>query len=512
MNTMPTDDSSSKQDPFQILMVDDDVDQLEISRISLEDIDSNLKVTSVTTPEGALKLLEEDHFDCVVSDYKMPGMNGIMLTRKIRETSDIPVIIYTGQGSEEVASTAFEAGVDDYIRKERGLGHFKVLTRRIESAVQKRLFELDRTRYEERLETIYRHASELGRTTSLKEIAGATLDGIEKTFGFEKMSFSIRLDNVLKPVEVRGDTPIVRTEIPLDAPGIIAKAVRTGNTINLPDVRDDPDYFMARSTTRSELVVPVKIGGETLAVLNIESTEVNAFANEDQKLIEIFAEHIASNMIRSRTDTTMEMVMAMVVHDLRGPLVTIVNAVQLIRSSPGSSERMLTMIEDNADRSIAMLEDLRERLLLTPLMKEEMSLSALISMAVEDAFIPDSVKVDLQLDDDLGSLMIDASKMRRVLDNLIRNGLDAMPSGGELTISALRDSVGVRLEISDSGVGISKGDMMYLFVPFHSKKVGGLGVGLVYCKQTVEAHGGTISVESELGKGTTIRISIPLTG
>ena len=105
--------------------------------------------------------------------------------------------------------------------------------------------------------------------------------------------------------------------------------------------------------------------------------------------------------------------------------------------------------------------------------------------------------------------MIDASKMRRVLDNLIRNALDAMPSGGDLRISTRRGDEWRRIEVSDTGVGIAEEDMANLFIPFYSRKAGGLGLGLVFCKEIVEAHGGTISVISDVDEGTNVTITLP---
>jgi signal transduction histidine kinase len=502
--------STNSAESQQILHVDDDPDHLEILRLSLETIAPRIEVISTDSSIEAIKMIEEQEFQCIVSDYMMPELDGIDLCRKVKKTSNIPIIIYTGQGSEEVASAAFEAGADDYIRKEKGQGHFKVLAKRIETAIQKHVFDIDRERYEERLETIYRHASELGRTNNLEEIARATLDGIEKTFGFEKMSFSIVDDNILRPIEIRGNTPLVRTKIPIDGPGLVAKAGRTRETINIRDVREDPDYFVARNNTRSELVVPAIIEGELIAVLNIESIELDAFSSEDQRLIEIFAEHIASNMVRSRANTTMDLVTAMVGHDLRGPLVTIANAVQLIQRGSERSEKLLKMIEDNASRSIMMLEDLRQLLRSATTVREKTDLSALINNVVEDAFIPDSVNMKLRLDEKIGYVMIDRSKMRRVLDNLIQNALDAMPNRGDLTISTHRDSEWKRIEISDTGKGIPEEDRATLFTPFNSRKVGGLGLGLVFSKEIVEAHGGTLSLKSEVGEGTSVTITLPI--
>jgi len=122
---------------LRILHIDDEEPQLELTKLFLEQIDKDLKVRSVLSPEEALKLQRENAFDCIISDYKMLSMNGVELAEKLRENSNIPFILYTGQGSEEVAEKAFNAGIDDYLRKEGEPTHFQVLAKRIRDTVEK---------------------------------------------------------------------------------------------------------------------------------------------------------------------------------------------------------------------------------------------------------------------------------------------------------------------------------------------------------------------------------------
>ncbi len=141
--------------PLRILHVDDEETQLEFTKIFLEQIDQDVKVDSTLSPEEALKLHELGIYDCVISDYKMMTMNGIELAQKVREKSNVPFILYTGQGSEEVAEKAFTAGVDDYLRKEAEPTHYQVLAKRIRHSVEKhRTDELYRKVVEESREAI----------------------------------------------------------------------------------------------------------------------------------------------------------------------------------------------------------------------------------------------------------------------------------------------------------------------------------------------------------------------
>lgn len=104
----------------------------------LEEIDEDVEVESHLNPEDALKIINESNsVDCIISDYKMLSMDGIRLAEKVREKSTVPFILYTGQGSEEIAERAFEAGIDDYLRKEIDPSHYQVLAKRVRHNVEK---------------------------------------------------------------------------------------------------------------------------------------------------------------------------------------------------------------------------------------------------------------------------------------------------------------------------------------------------------------------------------------
>jgi DNA-binding response OmpR family regulator len=130
-------ESSSSTDTIRVLHVDDELNQLEFVKKFLERADPKLYIESVSHPQEALRLLQRRPFDCIVSDYQMPGLDGLESASKIRESSDVPIIIYTGRGSEDVAVAAFSMGIDDYIRKEVDPSHYTVLAKRIMMAVEK---------------------------------------------------------------------------------------------------------------------------------------------------------------------------------------------------------------------------------------------------------------------------------------------------------------------------------------------------------------------------------------
>jgi PAS domain S-box-containing protein len=123
------------QDVIHVLHAEDDEQLGALTGEFLERAGA-LSVTHVTDAGRALDRLDADEFECVVSDYDMPGLNGIEFLEVVRDDHpDLPFILFTGKGSEEVASEAISTGVTDYLQKETGTEQYAVLANRIENAV-----------------------------------------------------------------------------------------------------------------------------------------------------------------------------------------------------------------------------------------------------------------------------------------------------------------------------------------------------------------------------------------
>ena len=120
------------------------------------------------------------------------------------------------------------------------------------------------------------------------------------------------------------------------------------------------------------------------------------------------------------------------------------------------------------------------------------------------------VEAHLSLDQQATYAMLDETSMRGALLNVILNAIESMPQGGTLNITSERiDDATLRLEIADTGRGISDEEAKKLFEPFYTTKQQGLGLGMPYTKKIVDQHGGTITLRSRLGEGTTISITMP---
>jgi len=136
----------------RIIHVDDEPFVLEITREILQSFDREVEMRSSTSPKEAIELVKEKEPDCVLSDFNMPEMDGIEFTRRLREYSMIPVVMYSNVSDEGVTCEAFEAGVDDFIMKQESSvdpEHYMVLIKRIKNVV-------DRYRVKKQLLTIYK--------------------------------------------------------------------------------------------------------------------------------------------------------------------------------------------------------------------------------------------------------------------------------------------------------------------------------------------------------------------
>ena len=232
---------------------------------------------------------------------------------------------------------------------------------------------------------------------------------------------------------------------------------------------------------------------------------------------------------RKRAEQTLADFTAMVAHDLRSPLSNVVSITDSIRDGlfgvvtelqqkwlwkiQSSCKSLITHISDFLD--ISKIDAGSLQLEKAPVEIQPLLQDTLIEYSVE----ADKRKIALktEISDYLPQLFVDRRRMNQVLNNLLSNALKFTEIGGEIEIAArtLGDSE-IILGIKDSGIGIPQDELELIFDKYrqgdggrHSTRTG-TGLGLAICKKIVEAHGGRIWVESELGRGSTFYVSLPL--
>ena len=211
---------------------------------------------------------------------------------------------------------------------------------------------------------------------------------------------------------------------------------------------------------------------------------------------------------------------AMVGHDIRNPLQTVEGAIYLakeeIKALPSRTqeinnvEEMLKTIEEETTYVNKIVSDLQDYARPLQPQLEKIDTQELINGALATMRIPRNIEVSLLIEQDCCIITADATMMKRILANLITNALQAMPDEGKLTITAFREQDEVHISVQDTGQGISDENKAKIFQPLFSTKAKGQGFGLPVVKRLVEAHNGTITFESEVGKGTTFTITIPV--
>ncbi len=204
-------------------------------------------------------------------------------------------------------------------------------------------------------------------------------------------------------------------------------------------------------------------------------------------------------------------------HELRNPLGVMSNAVYFLKMVLADADEnvleYLNIINKEINTSLRIITDLLDFARTRAPQIQVVTARKLIDESFERCAIPEDVAVKVDLADNLPLLKVDPLQTGQVMQNLITNGIQAMPTGGSLTIRGGWDNEGmIRLEVADTGEGISPENMKKLFQPLFTTKAKGIGLGLVVCKNLVEANGGRIEVVSKQGEGTSFTVTLPVAG
>jgi signal transduction histidine kinase len=206
----------------------------------------------------------------------------------------------------------------------------------------------------------------------------------------------------------------------------------------------------------------------------------------------------------------------MVGHDIRNPLQAITGDVYLAKSDLASMAdcegkqcvlESLTEVEKNIDYINKIVADLQD--FARPLKPnvEETDLKSIIDDLLKKNGLPENVEVSVKVE--TGKIVVDSTFINRILYNLVNNAVQAMPKGGKLTIRTYKEANDTLISVKDTGVGIPEIVKGKLFTPMFTTKSKGQGFGLAVIKRMTEALGGTVTFESQEGKGTKFIVRLP---
>lgn len=327
--------------------------------------------------------------------------------------------------------------------------------------------------------------------------------------------------------------------------GITGLVARTGRPERLNDVSQSSHFLNIDPESRSELCVPLKTGERVIGVINAESNRLNAFSEADERFLTTFASQLATAIARTRLfnetqQRAEELAVALarqeeldrlksefiqnVSHELRTPLAIIHGYAELMGSGefglllPDQIEpvniivRRVYMLTKLVDDFTAILSAEAQAL-----RREPVDLEPVVKMMLAD-FIVSAKKSGVHLLAEVEPsppVYGDPGQLRRIFDNLIGNALKFTPAGGHILIRLRPEQANVLVEVIDTGIGIPTTQVSRVFERFYqvdgsmTRRYGGTGLGLALVKEIVEAHGGTVQLESSLGHGSKFSIRLP---
>jgi len=200
-------------------------------------------------------------------------------------------------------------------------------------------------------------------------------------------------------------------------------------------------------------------------------------------------------------------------HELRNPLASISGSVQYLQKRlklNDDTQNLMSIIITETKRLSASIEDFLSFTRETPIKKSKFNLTELLDEIIQVTFLSNQGNIKLFKDYQQVEVMIDADyeKMRRLIHNLISNGLKAIEKSGTLTLSLDHRRGKLRLAVKDNGIGMDYESKKDVFTPFYSKFSKGIGLGMVIVKKIIEEHGFEIDIWSERGKGTEVVVWI----
>jgi signal transduction histidine kinase len=481
----------------RILVVDDEKPIREGCRRVLTP--KGYEVTTAENGEIALEILAKEPTDVVLLDLKMPAMGGEELLQIAgKEYPDIPIIIITGHGTVDTAVDCMKHGAYDFITKPFQVDEFLLTVRR---AAEKRKLEL-RTKQveEENVRNLYDLNLEKSR---LKTIINCMANGVMVTNRnlelvlhnpalMQLFEVSREVENPVPVTSIINDRALIETleEIQTDAShknAAVSREVQVGKKV-------------MRAISAPALGPDKGVVGTVTVLENI-----TAFKQLDQ---------MKSDFVN------------LVAHELRSPLVSIrqLNSV-LLEGLAGPLEEkqkdFVTRGMRQIDGLLGLINDLLDVAKIEAGMNVQHRVPTDLGPVIEETvrlMKPGAEQKGVKLTysyQNLKPVQADPKNMEEIFNNLISNAINYSPDGGQVTITGRGLGEYVEITVEDTGIGIPPEEIPKIFDKFYrvkhrkTRKVIGTGLGLAIVKGIIEAHHGTVDVESVEDKGTTFKILLP---
>ena len=486
----------------RILLVDDEKPLRDTCRRLLTG--RGYDVITVENGQVALEILAKESFDIILLDLKMPVMGGEEALEIIaKKHPDIPVIIITGYGTIDTAIECMGKGAYDFITKPFDTERL-LLT--IERAVEKIRLEQQARQYQDE---IFRTVSKLNSEQKrLKTIINCMVNGVMET----NRNLEVVLHN---PALIRL----------MGISGLIKKPVPVSRIINDESLINTLKQIVNGKSPENEFVSQeINIGNNVFRAISAPTLrpDRDLFWTVDGAVTVLEDITAFKQLDQMKTDFV-----NLVAHELRSPLVAIKQQNNVLLEglcgplgekqhefvSRGSNkiDALLELINDLLDVAKIEAGKYVQRRVPTDIGQIIEDIVALMESGAKEKGIALSFSLK-----NLKPVRADPKNIEEVFNNLISNAINYSPEGGIVTVTARGLGEYVEIKVEDSGVGISPEELPKIFEKFYrakhpkTREVTGTGLGLAIVKGIVDAHHGTIDVESIMDKGTIFRIRIPV--
>lgn len=323
---------------------------------------------------------------------------------------------------------------------------------------------------------------------------------------------------------------IVEIRLPFGK-GIAGYVAETGETILIPEAYADPRFNpdidkKSGYRTRTILCTPMRNkDGKIIGVFQLLNKKCGEFDQEDVEFIDALSAHasvaienarLAQEMVQNERLSAVGRMASTIIHDIKNPMSTLRVYAQVMKKKSGSEEaaKLADEMIRQVDRFVNMAQEILDFTRGVGASNFKVVDFDVVMNDVLNFIEKDLERNNVQLVrqcEFTGKVQIDQDKITRVFYNIASNARDAMPNGGTLTVSTRKENSFVRIEFKDTGIGMPEEVKKRIFEPFMTYgKKHGTGLGMAIVKKIIDDHKGTISIESEEGKGTSIIIALPI--